>query len=222
MNKSTEEFESSETPSSVFLRNSRAKITSIPPTNNKPIRNSHSLGTAIQQTIGSSSNQAGGPGTIISFPKLATAGSSYPTVTLRETDSIMLTILIAIVIGASILCIILACLVINGKKRPIPPHFEGGHHMEPAIPKPTIIGLDYHRRKNSTTSSLTPFNFLARYDSMNSLTAIYSQVNHHPGLHSHQSRPPSSRLSQSSIVEPTSSPNLHALHPKIPPPPPPP
>lgn len=116
-NKPTEEFtssssSSSEIPSSVFLRNSRAKITSVMPTNIKSIgHNSHSsLGTTVQQqqTIG------GHPVTKLSFPKLATAGSAYPTVTLRETDSIMLTILIAIVIGASILCIILACLVING------------------------------------------------------------------------------------------------------------
>ncbi|XP_075679420.1 uncharacterized protein LOC113798939 isoform X3 [Dermatophagoides pteronyssinus] len=227
----TEEFDSSETPSSsssstsVFLRNSRAKISSSQSTINKSIRNDN-------QPLGSSSSSSNSGsnvvrGTTLLFPKLATAGSSYPTVTLRETDSIMLTILIAIVIGASILCIILACLVINGKKRPLPPHFEGGHRIEPAIPKPTIIGLDYHRRKNSTTSSLTPFNFLARYDSMNSLTAIYSQVNHHPGLHhSHHSRPPSSRSQLSPvIIEPTSSPNLHALHPThptMPPPPPPP
>ena len=111
----TEEFDSSETPSSsstsVFLRNSRAKISSSQSTINKSIRNDN-------QPFGSSSPNSGSNvvrGATLLFPKLATAGSSYPTVTLRETDSIMLTILIAIVIGASILCIILACLVINGK-----------------------------------------------------------------------------------------------------------
>ncbi|KAH9413981.1 hypothetical protein DERP_012358, partial [Dermatophagoides pteronyssinus] len=97
----------------VFLRNSSAKISSSQSTINKSIRNDN-------QPLGSSSPNSGSNvvrGTTLLFPKLATAGSSYPTVTLRETDSIMLTILIAIVIGASILCIILACLVINEMDR---------------------------------------------------------------------------------------------------------
>lgn len=184
---------------SVFLRNSRAKIASM---------QSNASGSNILTAI---NNRP--------FPKLA----SFPSVTLRETDSIMLTILIAIVIGASVLCIVLACLVINGKictlvkviylnlylgnKRQILPHFESSHRIEPPFPKPNVIGLDYHRRKNSTSSSLTPFNFLNRYDSMNSLTAIYSQIHHHhPSIASHSNRisPPMTNSSP--------SPNLHALN----------
>ena len=56
----------------------------------------------------------------------------------------------------------------------MPPRFEGAR-IERTIPKPTIIGLDYHPRKNSSASS-THINLMTRYDSMNSINAIYSQI----------------------------------------------
>lgn len=115
--------------------------------------------------------------------------------TLRESDSILLTIFIAIVICACIATILLAFLTIIGNvslwykqfnqltkmiqtigKKKESPRFEGAR-IERTIPKPTIIGLDYHQRKNSSASTNSHLNIINRYDSMNSLTAIYSQIN---------------------------------------------
>lgn len=79
---------------SVFLDNSKAKIQSVTDENkSQPFAVDRHQYDFIQ-------------------PKLA---SSLPKMTIRESDSIMLMILIAIVIGASVLCIVLACLVMNGK-----------------------------------------------------------------------------------------------------------
>lgn len=64
-------------------------------------------------------------------------------------------------------------MIFLGRKK-IPPRFEGAR-IERTIPKPTIIGLDYHPRKSSSASS-THINLMTRYDSMNSINAIYSQI----------------------------------------------
>jgi len=57
----------------------------------------------------------------------------------------------------------------------MPPRFEGAR-IERTIPKPTIIGIDYHPRKNSSASGMNHLNLMTRYDSMNSINAIYSQI----------------------------------------------
>ncbi|KAF7495399.1 hypothetical protein SSS_07636 [Sarcoptes scabiei] len=138
---------------SVFLDNSKAKIQSVTDENkSQPFAVDRHQYDFIQ-------------------PKLA---SSLPKMTIRESDSIMLMILIAIVIGASVLCIVLACLVMNETSRTA--SFERAYRIDKKLPRSNIIGIDYQPRKNSTSSSLMPFNFLTRYDSINSLTAIYSQI----------------------------------------------
>lgn len=117
-----------------------------------------------------------------------TDSTSHPA-PIRESDSILLTIFIGIVVCACIATILLAFLTILGRRglpvsssplnplilgrKKASPRFEGAR-IERTIPKPTIIGLDYHQRKNSSASN-TP-HVLSRYDSMNSLTAIYSQI----------------------------------------------
>ncbi|CAG2112346.1 unnamed protein product [Medioppia subpectinata] len=91
-------------------------------------------------------------------------GSVLNKLTTKDDDSILISIFIGIVITACLTTIVLSFLTITGRKKS---KLEAIRAVEPTIPKLPVVGLDYSPRQTSNVS---------RFDTMSSITAIYSQI----------------------------------------------
>ncbi|XP_054166896.1 uncharacterized protein LOC128964335 [Oppia nitens] len=103
-------------------------------------------------------------------------GSSSSKSVTTDEDSILISIFIGIVITACLTTIVLAFLTITGRKKS---KLSDSHIIESTVPKQMpVIGLDYSPRQTSNIS---------RFDSMSSITAIYSQISRPPNKTSKKS-----------------------------------